>query len=433
LGADIELIYFRKLWRYYIFRVKRFFGDQGKELLDRRKFIQAGVASATLLTIPKIEAVAGINEVPDMFVLNAQSHLFGRNIALYTRDGFIHADGNTDPTLPIIHSGNSRLGTTGIVGWPSGCRLADGTLRIYAHRNYEGAWRDWAYYERKPSETEFSFSGIALTFSFGETGIGPGAFFLDPNNPKPFGYIFNASVPGNTTGLMLATSTDGKTWQRDKLINPVSEAWETSHRSPNYMCKVGSQWALHYSSGDMNNIAHTAVAFADRPSGPYLNKQSLMKQNNIIHQATDSMYQGAAAFQKFSGQVKLNEPHIIYEPDTDGGSLKDEIVMPVKQIGDIVYFDNLPRNNYTSKALLVHFGKRAFGFKYVWEENGAWKAWGTCQGMIPTELREFVAQFRAPTHRGPWQFDQVPVVFKPWTAWGNISTENPAPILDMWI
>lgn len=356
----------------------------------------------------------------EVFILNAYE---GTRYTLMRYEGR-----EAVPVAPIVGAHND--GGVVNVAWPSAFRFSDGAVRVYASRYYNNQWRDIAYWHAPAGSTTFSFGGIALAANGAEPyGICPAHIYYDATdtaNPWKMVYLVRgASGPGNR--IDLADSADGLTWTRRGQVFTASQPFEAAGVAPTWVTQqTDGSWAMVYEAYQTLNFTPGAVAVAATSSGPFINQRVIFPPNSTAHTISGGAPRTNTA--TVTGQVRLGEPHLLR--NATSGAI--QLVLPTRQEGTTLYFDDPLFDDFSANSELAHIARNKVSPSYIRQApDGSWTGAFTGYGQWPGVLTEYVFLGAAPTLDGPWEITQAPLPFPPWTAAGRLSTENPAPLIDL--
>lgn len=333
------------------------------------------------------------------------------------------ADGIQNPPTPVIHANNIGAGISG-VAWPSALKVGE-EVWIYASRLGGSGWWDVGLWKSSDDGKTFSLYGAALTPDSSEPeGVGPAQVFYDGSSPRPFKMIYLVRGSPVGTKLRLADSVDGQAWTRVGDVLTASEPFEATGVSPSWVMKLDSgEWALYYHGYETVDKAHAVVATAASIGDQFAAKSVIYspdgRQNSIS---------GGAKFTNFatvSGTVLLGQPHVLRA--TDGSAM--EPVVPIRQIGTVVYFDRPLMASYTN-ATLASVIKNKVDPSYIERQaDGTYAGFFTGYGQYPGVLSEYTQRFLSPTALGPWTPAKDGFAFQPWSPASLLSTENPTAVI----
>lgn len=356
----------------------------------------------------------------ELFFLNVCCDTGGSGKYRIARFG---ADGLQNPPTPVIHANNIGAGISG-VAWPSALKVGE-EVWIYASRLGGSGWWDVGLWKSSDDGKTFSLYGATLTPDSTESaGVGPAQVFYDDSSPRPFKMIYLVRGTPVGTKLRLADSADGQTWARVGDVLTASEPFEAIGVSPSWVMKLDSgEWALYYHGYETFDKAHAVVATAASIGEQFTAKSVIYSPDGRQNPVSDG-----AKFTNFatvSGTVLLGQPHVLRATD----SSTTEPVVPIRQIGTVVYFDRPLMASYTS-ATLASVIKSKVDPSYVERlADGTYAGFFTGYGQYPGVLSEYTQRFVSPTALGPWTPAKDGFAFQPWSPASLLSTENPTAII----
>lgn len=335
-----------------------------------------------------------------------------------------YCDGVASPPQPVIGTAND--GGAGGVAWPSAFRVNGAKTRVYASRYVSGRWSDLSLWEA-PDEKNFALAGQAVTALPSEPhGIGPAAFAFAPGRTRPWVSLFTVrnTQAGFTIGAADSISGDAGDWQRAGTALSVSESWEAYGICPSYLFfdDVSSKWTLVYHAYETANLAHAAMATAGSPLGPFVEKTKIASPTNSRFAFVGAQ---GAGFATAAQAPLLGQPYVLRQALP--GAM--EVIVPVRYQDGVVYFDRPLIGNYPSGEM-AHVAASKIDPSFVERlPDGCWRGLWTGYGQYPGVLSEYTFEVRAASLAGPWSFADAGMAFQPWTSFGILSTENPAPLV----